>query len=167
MRALDPRLLHRTRSARPLLLLDVVLGIATAVAILAQATLLARIVAGAFHGVRLSALGAEFVLLVLTFLARGGLTWGMEVAGRRAAWNVLSELRMALVAKRLGSQSLSLDRTDGAEVAAVSVQGIEALEGYFARYLPQAVLATVVPLLVVAWVAAVDLEAAVIMFLTL
>ena len=47
------------------------------------------------------------------------------------------------------------------------MQGVEALEGYFARYLPQVVLASVVPLLVVAWVALVDLEAAVIMLLTL
>ena len=47
------------------------------------------------------------------------------------------------------------------------MQGIEGLEGYFARYLPQVVLATVVPLLVVAWVAVVDLESALIMLLTL
>ena len=32
---------------------------------------------------------------------RGLCGWGTEVAGRRAAWSVLSELRMALVEKRL------------------------------------------------------------------
>jgi thiol reductant ABC exporter CydD subunit len=167
MRALDPRLLRRTRAARPLLLLDIGLGIAVALTILVQASLLARIVARAFHGVPLRALGPEFALLVAAFLARGGLGWGMEVAGRRAAWEVLSELRMALVARRLDAQPLALDRAGGAEVAAASVQGVEALEGYFARYLPQAVLASVVPLLVIAWVALVDLEAALIMLLTL
>ncbi|MBV9166825.1 MAG: thiol reductant ABC exporter subunit CydD, partial [Solirubrobacterales bacterium] len=46
------------------------------------------------------------------------------------------------------------------------VQGISALKGYFARYLPQIVLATVVPLLVIAWVGVVDLESGLIMLLT-
>jgi thiol reductant ABC exporter CydD subunit len=167
MRALDPRLLRRTRSARPLLAVDTALGIATAVAVLAQATLLARIVARAFDGVPLSRLSVDFALLLAAFVLRGACAWGMEVAGRRAAWSVLSELRMALVEKRLRTQPAAVDGTSGAEIATVAVQGVEALEGYFARYLPQAVLASVVPLLVIAWVAAIDLEAAVIMLLTL
>ena len=44
MRALDPRLLERTRSARPLLALDTVLGIGTALAVLAQASLLEMLI---------------------------------------------------------------------------------------------------------------------------
>ena len=167
MRALDPRLFHRTRSARPLLAVDTALGVATALAVLAQATLLARIVARAFTGAALSTLRMDFVLLVIAFATRAAFAWGMEIAGRRAAWSVLSELRMALVEKRLRAQPMAVDGTDGAEITAVAVQGIEALESYFARYLPQVVLASVVPFLVIAWVAFVDLEAAVIMLLTL
>jgi ATP-binding cassette, subfamily C, bacterial CydD len=167
MRALDPRLLSRTRSVRPLLLTDVVLGVGTSVAVLVGATLLARIAARAFHGAPLHALGPDIAGLVLAFAARGAFAWAMEVAGRRAAWNVLSDLRLALVAKRLRTQPTPTDGAEGAEIATVSVQGVEALEGYFARYLPQVVLACIVPFLVIAWVAFVDLEAAVIMLLTL
>ena len=47
------------------------------------------------------------------------------------------------------------------------MQGVEALEGYFARYLPQVILASLVPPLVIAWVAFVDLEATLIMLFTL
>lgn len=167
MRALDPRLLARTRSARPLLALDTVLGIATALAILTQASMLALIVARAFDGVRLANLWLYFFLLVVAFLLRGVLAWGMELAGRRAAWSVLSELRLALIQRRVRAQPSAVDGTEGAEIAAVSVQGIEALEGYFARYLPQVVLASVVPFVVLAWVAIVDFESALIMLLTL
>ena len=167
MRALDPRLLGRTRSARPLLGADVALGVGTALALLLQATMLARIAARAFDGAPLHALGPEFELLVIAFVIRGACAWGMEVAGRRAAWSVLSELRLAVVEKRLRAHPTSIDSTDGAEIATVAVQGVEALEGYFARYLPQVILAAVVPFLVIAWVAFVDLEAAVIMLLTL
>ncbi len=167
MRALDPRLLNRTKSARPLLTVDVALGIGTAVAVLLQAATLARIVARAFDGVPLRSLWPEFALLVFAFALRGAFAWGMEIAGRRAAWSVLSELRLELVAKRLRSQPIAADGAGGAEIAAVAVQGVDALEGYFARYLPQVVLASVVPFLVIAWVAAVDWESALIMLLTL
>jgi ATP-binding cassette subfamily C protein CydD len=167
MRALDPRLLSRTRSARPLLVTDVMLGIGTSVAVLLGATMLARIAAEAFHGAPLHTLAPSVAWLILAFLLRGMFAWAMEVAGRRAAWAVLSDLRLALVAKRLRTQPIAVDGAEGAEITTVSVQGVEALEGYFARYLPQAVLAAIVPFLVIAWVAFVDLEAAVIMLLTL
>ena len=53
------------------------------------------------------------------------------------------------------------------EIVAASVQGIDALEAYFARYLPQVVLACIVPVAVLIWVAAIDLESAGVMLLTL
>jgi thiol reductant ABC exporter CydD subunit len=167
MRALDPRLVHRTRSVRPLLAIDTALGIATAALVLLQATLLARIVARAFTGSAPAELRGDLVALVLVFACRGALAWATEVAGRRAAASVLSELRLAVVARRLTAQPAATDGTQSGEIAAVAVQGVEALEGYFARYLPQVVLATVVPLAVVGWVAAIDLESALVMALTL
>ena len=102
MRALDPRLVRRTSSVRPLLATDTALGIGAALAILLQAGLLARIIARAFHGTALRAMGLEFALLVGAFVARGACAWGMEVAGRRAAWSVLSELRLGVLTRRLG-----------------------------------------------------------------
>jgi thiol reductant ABC exporter CydD subunit len=167
VRALDPRLLRRTQSVRPLLTFDCALGIGTAVAVLLGATMLARIAARAFDGAPLHALWPEFALLVVAFAVRGAFAWAMEVAGRRAAWGVLSELRLALVVRRLTAQPGATDGAGDAEIAAVSVQGVEALEGYFARYLPQVVLASIVPFLVIAWVAFLDIEAALIMLLTL
>jgi ATP-binding cassette, subfamily C, bacterial CydD len=167
VRALDPRLLGRTKSVRPLLIVDCALGTATALAVLLGATMLARIAARAFHGTPLHELWLDFALLVAAFAARGAFAWAMEVAGRRAAWGVLSELRLALVSKRLVTQPAATDGAGAAEITAVSVQGVEALEGYFARYLPQVVLASIVPFVVIAWVAVLDLEAAVIMLLTL
>ena len=91
----------------------------------------------------------------------------MEVAGRRAAASVLSELRLDLAGRRLRTQPLATDGVQSGEVVAASVQGIEALEAYFGRYLPQAVLATVVPVVVLGFVATVDLTSALIMLLTL
>ena len=167
MRTLDPRLLHRTRTARPLLAMQTALGIATALVVLAQAGLLALIVATAFAGAPLRGLGPEFVLLLMAFALRAVFAWGMEVSGRRAASSVLSEFRLALVERRLRAQPTADDGSPAGEIAALAVDGVEALDGYFARYLPQAVLASVVPVIVIAGVAFVDRLAALIMLLTL
>lgn len=167
MRALDPRLLQRTRSARPLLLLDTALGIAVVVPIVLQAVVLARIVARSFEGASLAVVRLDVLLLALAFAARGLLVWGMAVAGRRAASSVLSELRLALVERRLAGRAGGADDAQSAEIAATAVQGVDALEAYFARYLPQVVLAALVPPAIVVFVATVDLESALIMLLTL
>ena len=167
MRSLDPRLLRRTTSARPLLTLDIVLGLASAIAVVLQAVLLARIVARGFHGAPPRQLWGDLVLLAAAFAARGAFGAGMSVAGHRAAWSILSELRLAVVGKRLRAQAIAIDGTTGSELAAVAVQGVDGLEGYFARYLPQAVLASVVPVVVIAVTAVIDWESALIMALTL
>ena len=167
MRVLDPRLLRRARAARLLLATDTAIGLATALLVLLQATLLATIVARAFRGAPLDDVSGELILLVLAFAGRGLLAWGFEVAGRRAAWTVLSELRLALVERRLRAQPAALDGAESAEIAAAAVQGVDGLEAYFGRYLPQAVLACLVPVAVLGWAAWIDLESALIMLVTL
>ena len=167
MVALDKRLLRRARPVRVLLGVDVAIGVATAALVLVQATLLARIVARAFHGGTLRDVRVDLILLVVAFVARGLLAWGFEVAGRRAASTVLSQLRLGLVERRVRRHPVALDGAEAGEIVAASVQGIDGLEAYFARYLPQVVLACVVPLVVLAWVGAVDVETALVMLLTL
>jgi thiol reductant ABC exporter CydD subunit len=167
MRALDQRLVRRARPVRRLLAFDVVLGVAGALLVLVQATLLARIVAAAFEGASLHAVARDLVLLAAAFAGRGVLAWSFELAGRRAAASVLSELRLAVVERRLRDDPGALDGVEAAELTASAVQGVEGLEAYFARYLPQLVLAAVVPLAVLAWVAGIDAVSAAVMLVTL
>jgi ATP-binding cassette, subfamily C, bacterial CydD len=166
MRALDPRLLRRARPARVLLGVDAAIGIVAAVLLLFQASLLARVVARAFDGASLHAVSTALLLLLLVFAGRAVLAWAFEVAGRRAASSVLSGLRLELVEQRL-RQPTSNDGSASAEIATTAVQGVDSLEAYFARYLPQVVLACVVPVAVLAWVAAVDVTSALVLLLTL
>jgi thiol reductant ABC exporter CydD subunit len=163
----DQRLLRRARPVRRLLLADATLGLGVSVLILFQATLLASIVADAFSGASLADVTPKLELLAVTFAGRALLAWGFEICGRRAASSVLSELRLALVETRLQKQAAALDGTEAGEVAASAVQGVDALETYFARYLPQLVLAVLVPLAVLAWVVTIDPVSAGLMLLTL
>ena len=167
MAALDPRLLRRARAVRVLLTLDAALGVLAALLVLAQAVLLAHVVARAFGGASLADVATPLVLLVAVVVARAGAAWGFEVAGRLAATDVLSQLRLDLVERRLRDRPAALDGAASAEVATVAVAGIDALEAAFARYLPQLVLAVVVPVAVLVLVAAIDLTSAGVMLLTL
>ena len=165
VRALDPRLLRRARAARVLLGVDAALGIATALVVLVQGTAIAWVVARSFDGD--DAVTSGLVVLALAFAARAALAWLFEVAGNRAATSVLSELRLALVERRLRTQPAALDGTEGAALATAAVQGVDGLTAYFARYLPQVVLACAVPAAVLVYVATIDLTSAAIMLATL
>jgi ATP-binding cassette subfamily C protein CydD len=165
--AFDQRLLQRARPVRRLLAADVILGAGASALVLVQATLLASIVAKAFEGASLREVAPSLGLLALTFTGRAAFAWGFEIAGRRAASSVLSQLRLALVERRLRDQPASLDGTESGEIAASAVQGVDALEAYFGRYLPQVVLAVLVPIVVLSWVGMIDPASAGLMLLTL
>jgi ATP-binding cassette, subfamily C, bacterial CydD len=164
---LDPRLLHRARAVRVMVAADAALGVLAALLVLAQAVLLARVASGGFAGDSLDDLTVPLVLLVTVAALRGAAAWGFEVVGRHAAASALSKLRLDVVKRRLRDRPAALDGAESAEVATVAVGGIDALETTFARYLPQLVLAAVVPVAVLALVAAVDPVSAGIMLLTL
>ena len=167
MRALDPRLLRRARAVRGLLVADAALAVAVALLVLAQAFLLARVAARAFEGATLDDVTPALVLLGVVVVARAAAVWGFEVAGRRAAADVVSQLRLDVVDARLRHRPAALDGAQSAEVATAAVTGVDALETTFARYLPQLLLAVVVPVAVLAAVLAIDPVAAGVMLLTL
>ena len=167
MSALDPRLVRRARPVRMLLAVDAVLGVAAALLVLAQAALLARVAARGFTGVPLAGLTLPLVLLVAASAGRALSSWGFEVVGRRAASDVLSQLRLDLVEHRLRDRPAALDAVESADVATAAVAGVDALEATFARYLPQLVLAAVVPIAVIAFAVLIDPLTAGLMLLTL
>jgi ATP-binding cassette subfamily C protein CydD len=167
VRALDPRLIRRARAARLILVADSAMGLVAALLILLQATLIGAVVARAFQGATVRSVAPELAALVAVFVARGALAWSFEIAGRRAASQILSKLRIELVEHRLSSDPASLDGADTGEVAAAAVHGVDDLAAYFGRYLPQLVLAALVPVAVLVYVAAVDIRSAAIMLATL
>jgi ATP-binding cassette, subfamily C, bacterial CydD len=167
VRPLDPRLLRRARAVRVLLAVDAALGLVAALLVLAQAVLLARVAARSFEGASLAEVSAPLLLLLAVVVGRALAAWGFEVAGRRAATDAVSELRLDVVETRLRHHPTALDGARSGEVATAAVSGIDAVGTTFARYLPQLVLASIVPLAVLVLVASIDLVAAGVMLLTL
>ncbi len=164
----DPRLLKYARTTRVYLLSSVLLGGVTALLVVAQAWLLADTVAGAFaRREDLAQLRVPLVLLLAAVVARAGVGWCAERAAHRAAARAKSELRTALVERiaTLGPARLQNERTGA--LAVLATHGIDVLDGYFARYLPQLFLAVIVPVTVVAVVAGLDWISAAIIAVTI
>ncbi|MFB6948619.1 thiol reductant ABC exporter subunit CydD [Streptomyces niveus] len=168
MKPIDPRLLRYARATRRFLVAVVVLGLVGAGLVVAQAMIIAEVVVGAFEG-GLDASGLRTPLLLLGAVAVGRalVAWLTELAAHRASAAVKSELRGRLLerAAELGPGWLSGQRTGS--LVALATRGVDALDDYFARYLPQLGLAVVVPVAVLARIVTDDWVSAGVIVLTL
>lgn len=168
VKPIDPRLLRYARATRLFLLAVVVLGAVGAALVIAQAMLIAEVVVGAFqHGFSATELRSPLVLLVAVAIGRGVVAWLTELAAHRASAAVKSELRGRLLerAALLGPGWLSGQRTGS--LVALATRGVDALDDYFSRYLPQLGLAVVVPVAVLARIVTEDWVSAAIIVGTL
>ncbi|KDR62694.1 MULTISPECIES: thiol reductant ABC exporter subunit CydD [Streptomyces] len=168
MKPIDPRLLRYARATRFFLAAVVVLGALGAGLVIAQAMLLAELIVSSFEQrFDTGDLTTPLLLLVAVALGRALVSWLTELAAHRASAAVTSELRMRLVerAGQLGPGWLG-DRRTGSLIA-LATRGVDALDDYFARYLPQLGLAVVVPFAVLARIVTEDWVSAAIIVVTL
>ncbi|MEV8127013.1 thiol reductant ABC exporter subunit CydD [Streptomyces sp. NPDC085944] len=168
MKPIDPRLLRYARATRLFLAAVVALGAVGAGLLVAQAMLIAEVVVGAFqHGTTATGLRTPLLLLVVVACGRALVGWLTELAAHRASAAVKSELRGRLLerATALGPGWLSGQRTGS--LVALATRGVDALDDYFSRYLPQLGLAVVVPVAVLARIVTEDWVSAAIIVGTL
>jgi thiol reductant ABC exporter CydD subunit len=163
----DPRLSRYARATRPFIGGSIGVGALSAVLLIAQAWLIAYVVAGAFAGKGLAQLSTPVAVLTGVVLARSGVAWAAELLATRSATQVKQQLRAALLARvaAIGPARVGEQRTG--EIATLATRGIDALDGYFSLYLPQLFLAVIVPVAVIAAVLVSDWISAVIIALTL
>ena len=156
MRAVDPRLLKHAQAAKGYLVVTVVLGLVVTGLVVAQAALLAHALAVPALGTGAKALAWTLVLLLGVVVSRAAAAYGSEAAALRAAARVKSQLRRKLIGHCLRLGPAWLGGQQPGEIAAVATRGLDALDPYFARYLPQLVLSVLVPTAVVITVTATD-----------
>jgi ATP-binding cassette subfamily C protein CydD len=150
-RDIDRRLIAAGHGARRGLSAAIALGFTAGIAVIVQAFLLARIVSAiVFHDAGLAAERRELLLLLVLFVIRAALSYGAEIAAYRAAAVVKLSLRRSLLDHlfALGPGYAGGERS--ADLAATLLDGVEALEPYLARYLPQMALVAMVPLAILA-----------------
>jgi len=153
----ERHLLAIAGTARAVLVGAVSLGLAAGVLVIAQAALLAWIIDHAiFHAADLPALAPAIAALVGLFVVRAALSWAGEVVGFEAAARVKSALRQRLTVHLLALGPVHAVQEQSGDLATTLLDGVEALEPYIARYLPQMALLAMVPLAIFAAVVPLD-----------
>jgi ATP-binding cassette subfamily C protein CydCD len=143
------------------------LGVASALLAVAQAGLLARCIAGAFMGGEDAAdLALPLSALAAVLVARAVLSWLSEVAAQRISGAVKRDLRARMLARSVGLGPRWAAGQASGEVVLLATRGLDALDGYYGRYLPQLGLAATVPVAVTACLFVVDPLAAMTVLLT-
>jgi ATP-binding cassette subfamily C protein CydD len=156
MRPVDPRLLRRPGMRRYLLATGTA-GALAAILVIVQADAFARLLATAAQGApERGSAGA----LAAALSARAVLGAAHGAVAARAAATVKADLRADLLAAALARGPRWLAGHRAGELATLVGRGVDALDAYLTGYLPQLVLAVVVPVAVLVRLAFADLAAA-------
>ncbi|TFC75512.1 thiol reductant ABC exporter subunit CydD [Cryobacterium sp. TMS1-20-1] len=143
MRPLDPRLLRYASAARRFLLIGALLGFAQTLVVVAFAWFLTRAITLLVAGEPLTEIVPTLVALAAVIVLRSLLIWLLEVAANRGAAQVKSQLRTKVMAKLAERGPDWVASQQSARLATVVTTGLDALDNYFARYLPQLLLTAI------------------------
>lgn len=137
-------MLRRARAARHYVLLTAALGLVTAALVVASALLVASALAPVVDRTAdWPDVTGRVGLLAVVVAARVAVTAAQERYAHRAATRAVAELRTQVLEQtaRLGPRWLA---AHGGEAATLLTRGLDALDPYFVRYLPQLLLAVTV-----------------------
>jgi len=164
---IDPRLLRYASASRWFLVAGGVVGFLQTVSIVAAAWFATALIVGVIDGRGLAALGPDLIAFGGSVVARSLFIWLLDVLAARGAARVKSQLRVRVVAAlgRLGPAWLS--ERNSARVTTVVSQGLDALDGYFAKYLPQLILTAIATPVVLLVLLLQDFTTAIIIIVTL
>ncbi|OJU44735.1 MAG: thiol reductant ABC exporter subunit CydD [Microbacterium sp. 69-7] len=143
VRPVDPRLVRYASASRAFFAAIAVIGALQTAVVVAFAWLLTHAITRAIDGMPWAELTALLTALAAVIVSRALLLWAREALSARAAARVQAQLRAQLVdaVGILGPGWLA--GRNSAQLAVTAGRGLEALDAYFGRYLPQLVLTVI------------------------
>ena len=154
---IDPRLMAEGRRTRGALYFAIGLGVSAALLVIVQAVLLAQVVRGVvFAHQSLPAVAPRLWGLAGLFALRAALSYASEIVAFKASAGIKTYLRQTLLCHILQLGPAYAADAQSADLAGTMIEGIEALEPYFSRYVPQMALVVAVPLAILALVFPID-----------
>lgn len=164
---LDRRILGLAGNHRAALAVSVALGWLGGVVTVVQAWLLAHVIAEVFlAGADRAEVWPTLWWLLAVIALRSVLGWAADAAAATAAAGVKHEIRCRVFSRLIDRGPVAAGRERTGELVALLTEGVEALDAYLGRYVPQLVLAAAIPLTVVAVVLSRDLLSGVVLVLT-
>ena len=107
-----------------------------------------------------------FIFLTLVFIFRSISSYCFQVLGFKVSTAVKQSVRGVLLDKFLILGSAYTKQHQSGELATLTLEQTEALEGYFSRFLPQQLIVSILPLIIIAVVIPVNWVVAIIFLLT-
>ncbi len=158
---------QQKKKVRHLINLTAMIGIVNGILIIIQSALFAYVI----HQVviqkqALDSLISDFILLGLVFIVRSLCSYYFSIMGFKAAEIVKHSVREQLLNKFEALGFAFAKQHHSGELAATTLEQTEALELYFSRYLPQQIIVSVLPLIMIAVVMPVNWVVAVIFLVT-
>ncbi|MGB8712574.1 MAG: thiol reductant ABC exporter subunit CydD [Onishia taeanensis] len=136
-------------------------GLCTIVQMLLLAIIIDRLLTGAPE----APVGVLFVALIGVLGLRALAQWAQETTAQAASLAIRARARTALLDQLTALGPVRLSSRHSAGLGSQLVEQVEALDGYFARFLPQLRLATALPLVIFAIVLGLDWLAAIFLLL--
>jgi ATP-binding cassette subfamily C protein CydD len=153
VRPLDPRLLRYASAARRFLVAGAAIGLAQTLVVVAFSWLLSRSIVLAIGGHPLPELAGTMGALAAVVVVRAVLAWLQELVAARGAAQVKSQLRSRVLAALAARGPDWVAGQHGARLTTTITTGLDALDNYFARYLPQLLLTVIAtPILILVMV---------------
>jgi ABC-type transport system involved in cytochrome bd biosynthesis fused ATPase/permease subunit len=139
-------LLTLTEGVRLRIAALVVVGLIALVAGLASFVFTGRAIGAAFSGASFSEIGYLIAGAAAAAVVRGVLLYARETMGQRTAAAVKEALRARIYRHLLVLGPGYLERRRTGELVASAVDGVESLETYYGRYLPQLAVTMIAPI---------------------
>jgi thiol reductant ABC exporter CydD subunit len=164
----DRRLLREAPESGRFLAGACALAALSALLVIVWAELIGRIVARVFlHGGDLASISRLLAVLAAVTVLRASIGWALETSGHATFLRVRGRLRRRALEQIFRARPSGLGDLRTGEVATGVTSGLDALDPYFSRFLPQLVLAGIVSPAILVWVAYRDPVSALIMVITL
>jgi ATP-binding cassette subfamily C protein CydD len=164
---LHPSLTRQVKTAPSAFAMTVGGGILGGAVTLLQAWLLSKVITGVVvDGLGLGKLVLPMLSLLGVILLRAGLHFLTESSASDLAARIKDHLRKLLLQKLFALGPAYTLQERSAELTTAAIQGVEALDAYFSQYLPQVILAAIIPLGILVVVFPLDWLSAVVLLLT-
>ncbi|MBY7795173.1 cysteine/glutathione ABC transporter permease/ATP-binding protein CydD [Vibrio fluvialis] len=166
-RSLNIWLKQQSKLAKRWLMLAVGLGVLSSVFLLAQAALLASILHQLIiEHVDKHELIPYFVGLAVTIAIRAGCSWARELAGFRAGQKIRIYIRQLIFDKLRALGPAYIKGKPAGAWATLTLEQVENMHDFFARYLPQMSLSVLIPFVILIVVFPVNWAAGLIFLIT-
>jgi ATP-binding cassette subfamily C protein CydD len=163
----DPRLLRYASASRWFFAAGAITALVQTVAMIGSAWFATDLIVGIIDGRAPSALGPSMLGFGISVIVRAVSVWLGDVVAARGGANVTSQLRMRVVdaVRTLGPGWLAT--TNSTRVTTTVSTGLDALDGYFTKYLPQLIMTVIATPIVVGVLLLLDLPTGIIVIITL